>query len=175
MASAQINRILNANIYSSGRSLLGKAEEIQLPAIKAKFADLKVLGLQMDIEIPSGFEKMTGKVKWNAVYSDLITEFGSPYNTRQLQVRANLETYDPSGRIAQVPVVAFLSVRFKDLLPAITLKMGDNPEQESEFSCNYYRLEIDGVKLIEIDAFANTYFVNGQDQYQQYRISLGLN
>lgn len=169
-----INRLHNANIYVEGNSMLGKAEEITLPAVKAKFADVKVLGLQSDLEFVTGFEKMSGKIKWNAIYPEMFQHFGSPYITKQVQVRANLETYDSSGRTNQVPVVAFLTVRFKDVMAAMTLKSGDNPDQESEYSCTYYRMEIDGVRMLEIDALTNVYFVQDIDQMVQYRISLGF-
>jgi len=175
MAAIQINRLSNANVYSSGNnSLLGKVEEITLPAVKSKNVDVKALGLIMDIELPSGFEKMGGKMKWNAVYPELFTEFGSPFKTKQIQVRANLETYDSSGRTSEKSVVAFLTIRFKDVLPPLGFKMNDNPEQESEFSCSYYRLEIDGVRKLEIDAFANIFFVDDNDELGTYRKNLGF-
>jgi len=174
MSAIKLNRLVNANVYSSGNSLLGKVEEITLPAIKAKTVDVKVLGLIMEAELPSGFEKMSGKAKFNAVYPELIAEFGSPFRTRSIQVRSNLETYDTSGRISETPVVAFLTIRFKDVLPSLTLKMNDNPEQESEYSCSYYRLEIDGKRMVEIDAFANIFFVAEEDILATYRINLGF-
>jgi len=168
-----VNRLTNANVYNSGNSLLGKVEEITLPTIKGSFVDFKVLGLQMALELPSGFEKMGGSVKWNAVYPDLIAQFGSPFNTSQIQVRGSLETWDSSGKIAEVAAVAFLTVRFKDVLPGITLKQNDNPDQSSEYSCTYYRLEVDGNPLIEIDGFANQFLVNGVDQLALYRANIG--
>lgn len=174
MSAIVINRMSNANVYSGGNSLLGKVEEVQLPSVKTKNVDVKALGLIMDIELPSGFEKMTGKMKWNAVYPELIAEFGSPFNTKQIQVRGNLESYDTSGKTGEVSVVAYMTIRFKDVLPAITLKMNENPEQESEFSCSYYRLEIDGVRMLEIDAFANIFFVKDKDELALYRINLGF-
>jgi P2 family phage contractile tail tube protein len=174
MGNININKITNANLYSSGNSFLGKLEEIGLPAIKAKYVEQKTLGMIMGVELPSGFDMMTGKMKFNAVYPELIQEFGSPFQTRQVQVRGNLETYDSTGRIDEQAVVAFLTIRFKDVLPPITLKQNDNPELESEYSATYYRLEIDGIPLIEIDAFANLFFLNGEDELANYRDALGL-
>jgi P2 family phage contractile tail tube protein len=172
--AVNINRLTNANVYNNGNSLLGKVDEFTLPTIKGLFTDVKALGMLMAIELPTGFDKMTGTAKWNAVYPELITQFGSPYTTSQIQVRGNLETYDSSGRIAEVPVVAFLTIRFKDILPGLGLKQHENPEQTSEYSCTYYRLEIDGNSMIEIDGFANTFSVNDEDQLVQYRESLGF-
>ena len=128
----------------------------------------------MEIELPSGFEKMAGKIKWNAVYPELFSEFASPFKTKQIQVRANLETYDSSGRVSEKSAVAFLTIRFKDVLPALSLKMNDNPEQESEYSCSYYRLEVDGERQLEIDAFANIFFVKDDDELGTYRKNLGF-
>lgn len=174
MAAVNINRITNANVYVAGNSLLGMAEEVTLPAIKAKYADVKVLGLQSDLELPTGLEKMTGKVKWNALYPDVINNFGSPYVSQDIQVKSNLEIWDSSGRTNQVPVTAYMTVRFKDALASINIKSGDNPEQESEFSCTYFRLEIDGQTVIEVDVFNNVYFIGDIDQVINYRNNLGL-
>jgi len=174
MADIKINRITNANVYSSGNSLLGRVEEVKLPAIKSIDTDVKVLGLQMAIKLHGGFESMAGSMKFNAVYPELIKEFGSPMVTRQVQVRKSLETYDSSGLIAQLSAVAYMTIRFKDVLPPITLKQNENPEQESEFNCSYYRYEIDGKRIVEIDAFTNTFFVMDNDQLATYRTNLGF-
>lgn len=172
--ATNINRLTNANIYNAGNSLCGRAEEITLPGIKGTYSDHKALGMMMALELPNGLDKMSGKIKWNAVYPELITTFGSPYTTSQIQVRGNLETWDSSGRTSQSPIVVFMTVRFKDTLPPITLKQNDNPELESEYSCTYLRMEVDGIKLVEVDALANVLFVNGEDQMAIYRINLGL-
>ena len=170
----EINRLLNANMYSEGKSLLGKVEEITVPSITAKDADVNVLGLQMTIKLPSGFEAMAGKVKFNAVYPDIIGEFGSPYVTRKVQVRGNLQTYTTEGLVSEVSAVIFMTIRFKTAISPFTFKVNDNIEQEADFNCSYYRLEIDGERMIEFDAFANLFFIRDQDQLAQYRINLGF-
>jgi uncharacterized protein len=174
MAGIAINRLTNANIYIDGASFLGRAEEISLPAVKAKFSDHKGLGMIMDVEFPNGFEKMTGKIKWSSLYVDVVEAVGSPFDAVQLQVRANMDTYDASGQRAQSSVVCFLTVRFKDSLSALTLKMNEPSEQESEFSATYYRLEVDGDPIVEIDALSQMFFVADEDELAQYRANLGI-
>jgi len=174
MAGVIVGRLTNANIYVNGASYLGRAEEITLPAIKAKFSDHKGLGMIMEIEFPNGFEKMTGKVKWASLYPDIVSQVASPFNAVQMQVRANMDIYDASGQRQQTPVVCFLTVRFKDSLSAITLKQNEPSEQESDFSATYYRLEVDGESLIEIDALSQLFFVNDNDELAVYRANLGI-
>ena len=169
-----VNRLTNANIYIGGASFLGRAEEINLPAIKAKFSDHKGLGMIMDIEFPNGFEKMTGKIKWSSLYPDVVDAVGSPFDAVQMQVRGNMDVYDASGQRQQASVVCFLTVRFKDSLSALTLKMNEPSEQESEYSATYYRLEVDGQPLIEIDAISQLFFLSDNDELAQYRANLGI-
>ena len=47
MGKIAINRITNANVYIDGASLLGRAEEVELPQIKAKMSEHKALGLSL--------------------------------------------------------------------------------------------------------------------------------
>jgi P2 family phage contractile tail tube protein len=169
-----VNRLTNANIYIGNTSFLGRAEEIQLPAVKAKYSDHKGLGMIMDIEFPNGFEKMSGKIKWSSLYPDVVAAVGNPFAAVHMQVRGNLDTYDASGTRSESSVVCFLTVRFKDSLSALTLKMNEPSEQESEYSATYYRLEIDGDPLVEIDALSQLFFVNDTDQLAQYRANLGI-
>jgi len=169
-----VNRLTNANVYIGGASFLGRAEEIQLPAIKAKYSDHKGLGMIMDVEFPNGFEKMQGKIKWSSLYPDVISAVADPFTAVNMQVRANMDVYDASGTRSQSSVVCFLVVRFKDSLSALTMKMNEPSEQESDFSATYYRLEVDGERLVEIDAIAQMFFVDDSDQLAEYRANLGI-
>src|SRR4051812_12761089 len=114
MAEIQVNRLTNANVYCDGTSLLGKAEEISLPTVKAKMTEHKALGMIGAVEFISGFEKLEGKIKWNSFYEAVLKQAANMYKTVKLQVRANLEKYDASGKIADVPVIAFMTAQFKD-------------------------------------------------------------
>lgn len=173
MGAVNIKNLYNANVYANGNSLLGMAEEVTLPGVKAKYRDVKVLGLMSDLELPSGLEKMTGKIKWNSLYPDVIDAFAGPFVSQQIQVRSNLESWDSSGKTGDVSIAVFMTVRFKDALSALNIKQADSPDQEAEFSCTYFRLEIDGISYIEVDVFNNVYFVSDQDQFVNYRRSIG--
>jgi P2 family phage contractile tail tube protein len=173
MGQVQINNLYNANVYAAGNSFMGKAEEVTLPAVKVKTRDVKALGLISDVELPAGIEKMTGKIKWNSIYTEVIQQFADPFTPVDIQIRSSLENWIAGGRQAQLPVVVFLRVLNKDLVSGLNIKQNDNPDQESEFSCQYFRLEVDGVPVIEFDPFNNILFNSDTDLLAKWRANLG--
>lgn len=172
MSKIQLNRVTNANIYVDGNCLLGKAEEIKLPDITAMMSEHKALGMVGKIELPSGFEKMEGEIKWNSFYRDVWLKMNNAYSMVQLQVRSNVETYGAMGRMQQQPLVTFLSVMFKKN-PMGTFKQNDNAEFSSSFACYYIKQQLAGEDMLELDVLANIYKVGGVDQLDIYRNNIG--
>lgn len=172
MAKISINRLTNANIYIDGGSMLGKAEEINLPAIKHIMTEHKALGMVGKFEFFAGIDKMEAKIKWNSFYADAILKMADPTTTIQLQCRSSLEVYTAAGRTEQQPVVCYLTCQPKDF-PMGNFKQHDNVELESNLNCTYCKLEVNGVVLVEIDVLANVYKVNGVDIMAKYRENIG--
>ena len=172
MSKIQLNRVTNANIYVDCNCLLGKAEEIKLPDITTVMSEHKALGMVGKIELPSGFEKMEGEIKWNSFYRDVWLKMNNQYSMVQLQVRSSVETYGAMGRMQQQPLVTFLSVMFKKN-PMGTFKQNDNAEFSSSFACYYIKQQLAGEDMLELDVLANIYKVGGVDQLDIYRNNIG--
>src|ERR1700742_4768209 len=96
-----INKCTNANVYLNDFSFMGRAEEITLPDIQPKMVDHKALGMVGESEFPAGLQKMSAKIKWNAIYLDVMQQAHDVYNAVRLQVRTSIETYVGGSRIAQ--------------------------------------------------------------------------
>lgn len=173
--SVIINKVFNSNIYADGGSLFGKADEVTLPTIKAKNSDPHApLGFVGEIDYAAGFEKMDGcKIKWNSYYKDAAKKFSNIYAGIKLQVRFNIEQYSGSTKTAEEPGVAYLTVR-PMTLPGGNFKAKSPVEVETEFSCTYIKLELEGEEVYELDFEANIYKVNGIDLLAGYRANLGI-
>ncbi|MBL8509623.1 MAG: phage major tail tube protein [Chitinimonas sp.] len=172
MSKIQVNRIVNANIYLDGTNLLGRAEEVKLPDIQAIMAEHKALGMVGKIELPSGFDKLEGEVKWNSLYEEVAKAMANPFKAVQLQCRSSIETYGPGGRIEQVPLATFLTVMFKKN-PLGTYKQHDNAEFASSFTATYIKQVVRGKEVLELDYMANIFKVNGEDLLATYRDNIG--
>ena len=168
----EINRITNANVYVDGGSLMGKAEEIKLPDITAKMVEHKALGLAGSIELPSGFDKMEGEIKWSSFYKDVMAKVANPFKFVSIQVRCNVETYGSQGRTTEKAMVTYLTVAFKKN-PGGTFKQHDNAEFPTSCAVYYIKQVLDGQDILEFDALSNIYKVNGEDMLANYRANLG--
>ena len=172
MSKIQINKLINANVYMNGSNLLGRAEEVQLPQIKHKMAEHKALGMIGSAEFFAGIDKLECKIKWNALYPDVLTTCANPFVAVPIQVRASLETYTSAGRVSEVPAIAFISGTFKEF-PLGTIKPGDNAEYETTMSVTYAKLVVDGADIFEIDVLENIYKVNGVDILSTFKANIG--
>ena len=168
----QINSITNANIYLNGTSLLGRAEEIKMPDITAMMTERKALGMVGKIELPTGFDKLEGEIKWNSLYEDAAVVTANPFTSVSLQCRSSIETFGSQGRIDEQTMVTYLTVMFKKN-PLGTFKQHENAEFSSSFTCTYIKQVLDGEELLELDYLANIFRVGGVDQLTDYRINIG--
>lgn len=169
-----VNKVTNANIYLDGVSFMGRAEEITLPEIQPKMVDHKGLGMVGESELPAGLQKMSCKIKWNAIYPDVMKKTHNVFQSLRIMVRTSIETYEDSSRVAQTPCVIYLTAIPKKA-GGLVFKVQDNVEREDEFNVTAYKMEIDGEEIVDVDVLANIWRVNGVDQLATYRANLGLN
>lgn len=172
MSKIEINKLTNANIYMNGTNLLGRAEEVQLPQIKHKMAEHKALGMIGSAEFFAGIDKLECKIKWNALYPNVLKTCANPFKATMIQVRASLETYNGEGRIAEVPATAFLIGTFKEF-PLGNIKPHENAEYETNMSVTYAKLVVDKKEIFEIDVLQNIYKVDSVDMLSDFRNNTG--
>ena len=172
MSKIEINKLTNANVYMNGINLLGRAEEVQLPQIKHKMAEYKALGMVGSAEFFAGIDKLECKIKWNALYPSVMAICSNPFLATMIQVRANLETYNGTGRIKEVPATAFLIGTFKEF-PLGNIKPQENAEYETTMAVTYAKLIVDGVEIFEIDVLENIYKVGMVDMLATFKKNTG--
>jgi P2 family phage contractile tail tube protein len=172
MGRVAVNRVTNANVYLNGVSLLGMAEEVTVGRPKAKMTDHKGLGMVGNVEFPAGLEKVEFKIKWASFYPTPELQLGSPWRVNSYQVRANVETYGPTGLVAQVPLIWLLTGATKEF-GDVNLKKHESADFTTVFAAYYFKEILNGVEIMEYDVLANIFVVDGVDQLEQFRNNLG--
>jgi len=171
MALINVSRVVNANIYLDGASLLGRADEVELAWPKAKLTDHKGLGMFGTAEFPAGIDKLETKVKWASIYPEVLQTM-SVFVSHQFQIRASIEQYTSQGRTAELPFVGLMTAQFKDGGP-LNFKQHeqvDFPSTLTVYHCEYY---VAGTQYLLYDVLANLYVVNGADQLANFRANIG--
>lgn len=171
--AVKTNKVTNANVYDEGKSLLGQAEEINLPEVGFSMAEHKALGMVGVRQYPGGIEKMEGKIKWNSFYADTYGSFANPFKAKKLQVRSSVQEWEGGDLVAEKPLVVYLTIQPKKV-PGGNFKSNDNVEYETDFTCSYMKVEYDGNLVTEIDVDNNIFFVGGEDLLSAYRANLGI-
>ena len=168
----EVGKVFNARVYIDGTDFIAKAEEVDLPKVRFKFADAKALGLYGEMELPAGLDKLEARIKFNSIYSDFIALASNPFVLRTIIVRASKQDWDQRGVAREVPVKAEIRGFFKEF-DSGKFKAREAAEAEATISVLYYKLEVDGKEVVEVDVMNNIYKVEGRDILQAYKANIG--
>lgn len=160
MPQITINRLTNGNVYIDGTSYFGQIEEVTLPDVKAVFSDVKVLGMNGKVELPTGIDKLTAKLKMNAPYAEILKLQANPFKTHNFQFRGSLDGYQGSALTSQTAYKVWMTGTFKNA-PAGVVKQNDNVEMEAELNVTYVKMVIGTEEILEVDVLNNIHKVAG--------------
>ena len=165
------NRILrNFALFFDGVGYAGNAEKVTPPTLALILEQYKAGGLDMSLPIDMGMEDMVLKFTLNDLGADAISTFGvlgGPDFTANL--KGALQNLD--GSVESVLVSARGKV--KSVTPSEWIA-GQKANHEYEIACTYYRYEVDGTTVIEIDVPNMIRRINGVDQLSTIRAAMGL-
>lgn len=168
-----IAKVYDANVYVNNASKHGQASEITAPTITAIMTDYKAMGMVGSLEFFNGFDKLEMTIKWT--YPDNAAQkacanFLKPVD---LMIRSSKAKYDNGGVNGELPIVMYVR-GYSKAHPGGSFKAKEDTELESTFTCQYYKLEIDGEEIVEIDVINNIYKVGGEDLLAERRQNLGI-
>ena len=159
----------NFNAYVDGRGYAGRIEEITLPKLTIKTEDYQGAGMSAPVEIDLGMEKLEMDLTFSEYDPELFKLFGLTNGSEfALTLRGALQG---SGETS--PVVINVRGYFKEM-DFDSWKPAEKATLKCSVACNYYKLTIDGVELIEIDPINMVRTVNGADQLSEIRQALQI-
>lgn len=172
MASLVINSLWNCNVYLNGTSLLGRAEQFEVPQPKRLMQAYKGLGMMGRIEVPVGWDKIEAKITWASFDSTTIGQLCSSTGMQQFSAMGDLQVLSAAGETSELPVVYNLTGMTKD--PGmVPFKAQENIAYATMITVYHVDLAVAGNQVYLFDAFSNQFVVNGVDQLAQYRTNIG--
>lgn len=163
--------LYDMNLFVDGRGYAGRVKEFKPPVIKPKLLEYRAGGMASTIDVPMGsFEKLEAEATLYSFDRDVM-------NTMRILPG---EQFAYTGRAAMVsddgtkkPVV----VTMRGLLTSVdpdTWKPGEEMPLKINMSLRYYKLEIDGAVVYEIDPVNYKAVINGTDQLEVTRQHLAI-
>ncbi|NBB09535.1 phage major tail tube protein [Pseudomonas sp. SLFW] len=162
--------LFNTSLFIDGLSFKGDVPELSLPKLTVKTEGYRAGGMDGEIEMDMGLEKMEASFGTNGVRKEAMKFFGLADQTAfNGSFRGSFK--EQRGRF--VGVVATIRGMLKELDPG-SWKVGDKAEFKYSVAVSYYKLEINERVMYEIDPVNSVRVINGVDQLQQMRNQLGL-
>ncbi len=169
MAKPQV--LKNHMLFVDGQFYAGRVEEVNPPKMAIKMEAFReggmdiAIGLDMGMEGP--LEASYTMVEYNA---DLEAKFGRIAGADTLFViRGAMQRQGEDAK----PIAHFMRGRYKETDPG-AWKSGEKTTMKHTISLSYYRKEIDGRVVCEIDVMNMVRNINGFDEMLSQRAALGI-
>lgn len=139
----------NCTLWADRETKLGQIGDITLPVPAVKVEEMRNAGMVRPREVAMGYEKTEAGFKMPGFDPQILKLFGlAPGVDTPFLVTGAL--VDEDGTVHSA--VAHLRGYVKSADPG-TWKPGDMAENDYKVAINYYKIEVDGEPLIEVDDF----------------------
>ncbi len=159
------------NAYMNGVSLLGKVNDFTPPNIVVKTEEFKANGMDAPLDIDTGLEKLTAEMVFPGYVEDVMALWGLANNAAvNLTIRGSLESRNGNKR----PIVIVIRGMITGINRGGFGTSGKAGDTTVALSLDYYREQVDGRLIYELEPAALIRIVDGVDQLATTRANMGL-
>lgn len=159
----------NFNLFVDGRGYAGRVDEVTVPKLGLKTEEHRAGGMDTPIELELGMNKLECDFTLSEYDPEILKMFGlSNWAQVGLSMRGALD-----GEAGVTPVTVTLRGAWRDL-DFGNWKAGERAPLKVTVALRYYRLNIGGDDLIEVDAENMVRKIAGVDQLAEMRWAIGL-
>lgn len=162
--------LYNFNTYVDGKGFAGRATQCTLPKLKIKTDDHRAGGMDAPVKMDLGMEALEAAFQMSTMERDVLKFFGLADATAFNGIFRGAFR-DMKG--ATKAVAATFRGMLSEMDPG-DWKPGEKVDAKFTVSLTYYKLEIDGAVVHEIDVLGMVRIVNGVDQLAEIRKAIGM-
>ncbi|WP_420142383.1 phage major tail tube protein [Sphingomonas sp.] len=159
----------NLMLRRNGVSLGGATATVTLPKLARKLEEYRGAGMDTPIKLDMGGEALEMECTINGMAVELYRGFGGTLAGEMLNFTGAYERED-TGEIFAVDV--FTRGRYEEI-EAGEQKLGELNGTKAKLALAYYRLDVDGRTLVEIDPINGVMIVDGFDVLAAQRAAMG--
>ena len=162
--------LFNTNMFIAGQSLQGDVPSLSLPKVTVKTEEYRGGGMDAPVAMDMGLEKLESSFATNGIRRAVLKYFGA---FDQTGFDASFRGAFKGQKGAITAVVATLRGGLREVDPG-EWSAGSKAEFKYAVDVTYYKLEIDGRVMFEIDPINCVRVIDGVDQLADVRNALGL-
>lgn len=155
------------NAFLDGTSYFGIAVEATLPSLTLTTEDHRGAGMDQPIAIDMGMERMTCELGFVEYRPELITRFATKARLVLRAASVGEDSFEADS------LVYTIGARWTAVEPG-QMKQGSPSILKLKGSVDYFRIEQNGVELVEIDVVNAVRKIGGTDQLASIRKAMGL-
>lgn len=162
--------LYNFNLFIDGTSFAGLATQVTPPKLKIKTDDYRAGGMDAPIKLDLGMEALEAGFTLGSAAKEALQFFGIADQTGfNCVFRGALK--NQKGEV----VAAVMTCRgMLTELDQGDWKPGDKSESKYSIALSYYKFELDGDVIYEIDPLNSVRIVDGVDQLAAIRAAIGV-
>lgn len=162
--------LVNMNLFVDGKGFAGLATTLTPPTLTIKKEEHRAAGMDAPVNMDVGMEAMEASFALSGISTDVLKFFGLADQTAFGAVfRGAFKDLKGAVVAAEVTTRGMLS----EINPG-DWKSGEKAEATHAVACTYYKLEVDGEVIHEIDVLGMVRMINGVDQLAAVRAAIGL-
>lgn len=162
----KIAQITNADIYLNGTDVKGRVEEFEFDDIASAEIEHGALGMIGVLKLPGRpVDAIGGKIKFEWLDAELERALLNPTKRHNLQLHSYVDVFDETGLNTEKSHTLVTHVGFHVMKRGgFKAKMGDPIGTEHAITVPSFSQKVYGeaTPIIEFDAFAGIYNVNGE-------------
>ncbi|KAB0494023.1 phage major tail tube protein [Pseudomonas vancouverensis] len=162
--------LINTNLFVDGTSFAGDVPSFTPPKVTIKTEEFRGGGMAGSIDMAMGVEKLEASFVTTGMRRESLRFFGLADQTACNAVFRGAFKGE-KGRIK--PVIATVRGMLKEV-DSGDWKAGEKAEIKHAMTLTYYKLEVDGRVIYEIDMVGAVLVIDGVDQLADVRAALGL-
>lgn len=161
----------NFNVFTDGNSWAGVATEVTLPTLTKKTEDYRGAGMIGDVALTLGYEKLECEITYGGFDTLHFTQLKHACAS-SLPIRF-VGVYKRQDTCANMLVEIYMRGSMSEL-DLGTAKLGEQTEHKTKMNISYFRLNVDGQEICELDLINGIEKFGDTDLVQQLKQLLGL-
>lgn len=166
-------KLKNLNLFQNGENWVGLVDEFTPAKLSHKREAWRGGASLVALKIDHGLEDdaLDVEFKLGTWKRDVVSALGETRLDGTLLRFSGAFQSDETGAVSTVEITVRGRYQEADRGAA---KSGEDTEMTVKMNCVYYKEEIDGAVVVEIDALNMVYVENGVDRYAEIRAAIGL-